>query len=177
MKRPPSKINNPFADLADRLDLAGLRRSTAGARPSSPSAPNRRPAGSAATRPAVNFDHLAGDDQSEQLEKWQREQRHEVVQRGWGRAIENSGILGNRPPDSRSSPKAAQSWSTTFERAGISRIGAAGRGGAAAEPPPRTTASKSWDAAFQRAGIATKGPRSAPGQSGRRVIPVSRRRE
>jgi hypothetical protein len=178
MKRPPPTFNSPFETLAGRLTAESLRAAISG-RPSTSAAtpsPNRRPppGSRTAARPAeIDFSHLDGADPAE-FEEWQREQRHEVVQRGWGRAIENSGILGNRPPDSRSSPKAAISWDRAFAAAGITRAGGAAR---AVADEPRITASKSWDAAFAKAGIATKGPRSTPGQSGRRVIPVSRRRE
>jgi hypothetical protein len=134
----------------------------------------------------VNFDHLNGADPAE-LDRWQAEQRQQAVQRGWQGAINASGILGNPRPDSRSSPKAAQSWSTAFERADVtSRNGASstavnGKPTAAAA----TSSSKSWNDAFRAAGITTNpslvrqtsGQRPTSGGGGRRLVPTSRRRE
>ena len=116
MKRPP--LNSPFAELAARLAAELVRAAAAGPRPTSMSSPspNRRtpsPKGAAeAARPAaspreVSFDHLNAPGPAEALERWQAERRQEAAQRGWERAMEASGVLGNPRPDGRSNPSVA----------------------------------------------------------------------
>jgi hypothetical protein len=107
----------PFADLAAHLTPTSVR-AAASTRPTSISSPspNRRPAPvSARERPAeVSFDHLNEPDQAEAFARWQAEQRHETAQRGWERAIEASGVLGNSRLDGRSSAATQQTWSEAF---------------------------------------------------------------